>query len=718
MSDWPQIPRSLFYVTTSEKDGATANYALLDGVRFAALPPAETAIFAYLSDFYRQYRVAPAWDTVQKWAETQLNHELTAVLSAAEQTNAVYGADFTEAIKREVAACDASELLILFRGAMEIAQGTPTHPATSQSSSAARQHVLDGLAQILKNNASNLLPLVSFADLTEKPLTWFWPLRIPAGMLSFIVGDPDQGKSALTVDLAARKSTGTAFPDGAPCPQGKVIIMSEEDDYERTIKPRLRVAGADQTNVSTIPLENQDFCLETDLPRLEATLKANPAISLIILDPLLVFIGGTDTHNEKEVRKILSALWRVCAETGVTIIGILHFRKATGSAIDRVAGSRGFSAAPRSIWGCGPHPEDDDPHRHIFVKIKGNLGRPVEGLVYRTVGIGSTPETEIVKVEWETGAANFRPNDVFGGGTIPSIPDNSPRAEIEQWLRGILSAGPLPAKTVGDLADGARYRWKTVLRASVDLGVRKEKKGFQGASLWSLPAPKQDSKGSEDTLQKTQESKEDSKEKMSSLSSLDSLIESPSPVEANNNNSACNRGEAPKKTGTPSTELLSSLDSLSSLTEIKSIKEDSEDKEDSNAERLVVSSLGELASTSEIIVAVPQVDAVPAVHSVPVVPEKQGATVFSIGGNPAPSADGLEIIEPPPTNPMPHKKAKDIELGDSLDLPDDTLDLDGEAPAQSGPPVSTPTPSVLIPPPAPVVPPLPPGDLGDLMELD
>jgi hypothetical protein len=101
-----------------------------------------------------------------------------------------------------------------------------------------------------------------------------------------------------------------------------------------------------------------------------------------------------------------------------------------------------------------------------------------------------------------------------------------------------------------------------------------------------------------------------------------------------------------------------------------------------------------------------------------VVPEKQGATVFSIGGNPAPSADGLEIIEPPPTNPMPHKKAKDIELGDSLDLPDDTLDLDGEAPAQSGPPVSTPTPSVLIPPPAPVVPPLPPGDLGDLMELD
>src|SRR3990172_9830306 len=48
----------------------------------------------------------------------------------------------------------------------------------------------------------------NLSDVEPKEIPWLWPSRIPRGMLTLIIGDPDEGKSYMTLDLSARVSTG------------------------------------------------------------------------------------------------------------------------------------------------------------------------------------------------------------------------------------------------------------------------------------------------------------------------------------------------------------------------------------------------------------------------------------------------------------------------------------------------------------------------------
>jgi hypothetical protein len=68
--------------------------------------------------------------------------------------------------------------------------------------------------------------MLDFCGVAPEPLHWLWPGRIPLGKLTLIAGDPGEGKSLLTADLAARVSTGSQFPDGAACERGAVVMLS------------------------------------------------------------------------------------------------------------------------------------------------------------------------------------------------------------------------------------------------------------------------------------------------------------------------------------------------------------------------------------------------------------------------------------------------------------------------------------------------------------
>src|SRR5262249_9726115 len=141
-------------------------------------------------------------------------------------------------------------------------------------------------------------------------IEWLWPGRIALGKLSLIDGDPGQGKSLMTLDLAARVTVGREFPDntcgrvarpehgcdGRGEPAG-VVLVGCEDGVSDTIIGRLQAAQADLSRVHMFDGTSgagQGKGLPSfpeDCPLLEEVVRESRA-RLVIIDPLLAFISS------------------------------------------------------------------------------------------------------------------------------------------------------------------------------------------------------------------------------------------------------------------------------------------------------------------------------------------------------------------------------------------------------------------------------------------
>jgi RecA-family ATPase len=79
-------------------------------------------------------------------------------------------------------------------------------------------------------------------------LRFLWPGRLAEGKLAMFDGDPDRGKSLVTLDLCARVTSGRPMPDGsAQADPANVLIINGEDGVADTILPRLQALGGDPT---------------------------------------------------------------------------------------------------------------------------------------------------------------------------------------------------------------------------------------------------------------------------------------------------------------------------------------------------------------------------------------------------------------------------------------------------------------------------------------
>src|SRR5207237_7428168 len=102
-------------------------------------------------------------------------------------------------------------------------------------------------------------PITSANQVVASPVSWLWPDRLPMGKLVILDGDPDLGKSLITLDLCARLSTGRPFPDGRPGPgPANALVLSAEDSATDTIVPRLLRLGADTARVFVWQRERDD----------------------------------------------------------------------------------------------------------------------------------------------------------------------------------------------------------------------------------------------------------------------------------------------------------------------------------------------------------------------------------------------------------------------------------------------------------------------------
>jgi hypothetical protein len=329
---------------------------------------------------------------------------------------------------------------------------------------------------------------ILLSEVEPEQVNWMWDNRIPKGKLTVIDGDPGLGKSAVTVDLAARVSAGLGMPDGSPCEAAGVVICSAEDGLADTVRPRLDAAGGAPSRVVSLATITDEEGLERpisipeDVPVIRQAIRRVDA-RLVIVDPLMAFLSGkTDSYRDQDVRRALATLSALAEETGAAIVIVRHLNKSGGkNPIYRGGGSIGIIGAARSGMLVAKHPEDED--LRVLSMAKSNLAAPAASLIFTL----EEADNGAVRVVW-LGESDLTASELLGARS-----DENPSAleEATEFLRDLLADGPLPQRDVAAAAQEAGIKMRTVTRARQALGVESRREGEAGRQgggrwVWSL----------------------------------------------------------------------------------------------------------------------------------------------------------------------------------------------------------------------------------------
>lgn len=224
--------------------------------------------------------------------------------------------------------------------------------------------------------AATGIELVRYSTIKPERVRWQWKRKTANGKITSLNGDPGGGKSLISIDIAARVTTGRPWPDQSvnilpPC---DVILLTEEEDKEDTILPRFLAAGGDASRLIHLQMGDGElaFHIERDLVNLEEKIRSSGAnVKLVIFDPMIDFTKAK-RNVEEEVRPVLVRLKRWAKAMDLAVIGINHLnKKSDAAAIDRVGGAKGWVGTPRFnfivIKG------DDGDIRHM-IPLKVNIG--------------------------------------------------------------------------------------------------------------------------------------------------------------------------------------------------------------------------------------------------------------------------------------------------------------------------------------------------------
>jgi hypothetical protein len=336
------------------------------------------------------------------------------------------------------------------------------------------------------------LTFVRASEVKQQPISWLWPNRIAIGKLTCLAGEPDQGKSQVTVHIAATVTNGGSWPDGGTAPKGSVVFLSAEDDFADTVTPRLAAAGADLDRILLVDMLLREkngrrmFSLASDLDRLTALVKENPDIRLVIIDPISAYMGSSktvDSFRNTDVRGVLAPLSEWGARHGIAVLFVTHFNKVNkGSAVGRVMDSLAFTAISRSYWAIVPEMSDGRATgRKLMLKGKQNIAGTVPGLAYRIEGVDLTDGIRTSRVVWD-GEVAMTADEAFGQETGQQL---SPKLMAAiNFIADELVNGAGLAKELRQKGEKAGHSWPTLRRAKEMMNLSSIQK--DGVWWWSL----------------------------------------------------------------------------------------------------------------------------------------------------------------------------------------------------------------------------------------
>ena len=309
--------------------------------------------------------------------------------------------------------------------------------------------------------------------------------------------------------MAALHTIGGDFPCGEgyaiPC---EVAILTAEDGLRDTLAPRLIAAGADMTKIYFITgtklEEGGDdddgaamFSIAQDVATLRRYLKDNPAIKVLIIDPLTAYLGaGTKAKENTDVRRVLAPLIKLIEDFGIALLANNHLNKGAGKALYRILDSIAFTALGRIIHLVVE--DADNPDLKKFLCSKINIGSKPLGLTYiiQKVWIKGEQgeEIETSRIVWGTKHIDETADEALAEA---SATQTSSKDEAVEFLSVVLANGKVSvpdieaeARAAGFLADGKQIRQSKPFRSAKDeLKIVSSRDGFSPGAVyyWSLP---------------------------------------------------------------------------------------------------------------------------------------------------------------------------------------------------------------------------------------
>jgi len=257
-----------------------------------------------------------------------------------------------------------------------------------------------------------------------RKVKWIWPLRVPLGFISLFAGQTGQGKSFVTLDLAARLSKGRDLPDGPSDGECRRTLIISEDPFEFVLVPRLLALDADLSQIHFMTWESMASYSLADTETLSRAFHQAGEPTLIVIDPPTNFLKGRDEHKNTEVRQVLMNLVGWLQDHDAACILITHMNKQVGKGIDalsRIIGSVAWATTCRVALQFFPDPED--PSRSLMASPKNNLGEVAKTLAYKIV-----KTNDLAVVEW-LGEVDFTAQQASNGEK------RQPRAvNAAEWL--------------------------------------------------------------------------------------------------------------------------------------------------------------------------------------------------------------------------------------------------------------------------------------------
>ena len=329
------------------------------------------------------------------------------------------------------------------------------------------------------------LKVVDWEDAKPAAVEWLWPGKLAIGEVTALYGARGMGKTRLMLDLAARVSTGAAWPDGTPAIAALgVVILNAGDPVKTCVSPCLVNAGASLDNILAIeavfpkpevpdgrgrrsantehtPAAERPFDLGCDMLALRDLVEGvGGGLRLVVIDAI-ESLCGRKGPSKARVRTILADLEQMARDYQVAVVVISAEKKC--------------DLPVKNVWRVDC--DALEPDLHCWVQERCHHGPSGALLGFRLTEKG---------MAWEP-AGEAPPVDRLQGADRKQVQSRQLKEQVE-WLKRELLDGPRPATEI--LAAGSAAGWSRwqVKRAKRTLNARCYKELKQkGRWLWDLP---------------------------------------------------------------------------------------------------------------------------------------------------------------------------------------------------------------------------------------